>query len=173
MTLYNRDGSIFRLRGPNPMMKGQETWDGFQVHNMIFPPDVAQDEREITALESDFNLKNDFAQELAETRPDISVVEQPAVAKPVEEKISQPLPEVKPEELARFIPEPEQPRQKSTIPDKNKTFIHCLPATLRGARTVYTATNDKRFSTANHSRSRELSSARKTCVSLSGLMEQK
>ena len=132
MALKNRDGTPYKLRGPNPMMKGQETWQDFQVHNMKFQPETALDDREIKTMDSDFNVRDDFAQALAETKPDIVVNEQrPA---PVEEKPSQPIPEVKEEEPVKFTPEPEQPRKKSSVPDKNKTFMYCLPATMRDRR---------------------------------------
>jgi len=128
MALKNRDGTPYKLRGPNPMMKNQEVWDGFQTHNMKFTGETAVDDRETTPLESDFNLRDDFAQDLADTRPDINVVEKPPV--PVAE-------EPRPEPVVvekRFVPEPEQPRQKSTVPDRNKVFMWCLPATMRDRR---------------------------------------
>ena len=32
--LKNKDGTPYKLSGPNPMMKNQEVWGNFIVHNM-------------------------------------------------------------------------------------------------------------------------------------------
>ena len=36
MVIKNKDGSEYKLRGPNPIMKNQNLWDNFQIHNMNF-----------------------------------------------------------------------------------------------------------------------------------------
>jgi hypothetical protein len=36
MTLKNRDGTPFRLRGPIPFMRGQQMWNDFVLHNFVF-----------------------------------------------------------------------------------------------------------------------------------------
>ena len=33
MAIYRKDGSIFKLNGPNPLLVDQDQWDNFVVHN--------------------------------------------------------------------------------------------------------------------------------------------
>jgi len=40
MVIKNKDGSVYKVRGPNPIMMSQETWEDFTVHNMDFSSDV-------------------------------------------------------------------------------------------------------------------------------------
>lgn len=36
MPIYNKDGTEFKLSGPNPIMKNQDLWGEFTIHNMDF-----------------------------------------------------------------------------------------------------------------------------------------
>ena len=36
MVIKNKDGSEYKLRFPNPLMKAQDLWEPFEVHNMNF-----------------------------------------------------------------------------------------------------------------------------------------
>lgn len=36
MTIYDRDGNVYRLRGPNPLMKTQQSWDPSRVEVINF-----------------------------------------------------------------------------------------------------------------------------------------
>ena len=36
MAIKNKDGSDYKLNGPNPHMKNQLLWDHFELHNMNF-----------------------------------------------------------------------------------------------------------------------------------------
>ena len=36
MAIKNKDGTDYRLKGPNPHMKNQLLWDHFELHNMNF-----------------------------------------------------------------------------------------------------------------------------------------
>ncbi len=133
MPLKNRDGTVYKLRGPNPLMEEQKVWEDFQVHNLKFQGEVAPDEREIETISSDFKLKDDFLQSLHDSKPvNIAVVESPAVVRPElavvkPVKSEQPAPVVKPEQPKELAPT-ELPR------GFNKTFMYCLPATLRDRR---------------------------------------
>ena len=36
MAIKNTDGTVFKLRGPNPIVKDQEFWDGYALHNFKY-----------------------------------------------------------------------------------------------------------------------------------------
>ena len=43
MAIKNKDGSIYKLNGPNPIIKSQNLWDDFMLHNMNFAEDAVKD----------------------------------------------------------------------------------------------------------------------------------
>ena len=45
MVIKNKDGSVYKVRGPNPIMMSQEVWDNFEVHNMDFSPDIVNNKQ--------------------------------------------------------------------------------------------------------------------------------
>lgn len=42
MTIKNKDGSVYKVRGPNPIMKEQDIWSDFTLHNMSFDQETLQ-----------------------------------------------------------------------------------------------------------------------------------
>lgn len=78
MSIKNRDGTIYKLRGPNPFMREQIAWDEFSLHNMNFPGiTVLDDQPKIPEIQLE---TKDFTTELTETK------------EPVLEKIPEPIP---------------------------------------------------------------------------------
>jgi hypothetical protein len=57
MTIKKKDGSIYKLRGPNPLMKEQDLWDKneFILHNMKGFRQTLADNTEVNPIASDFN----------------------------------------------------------------------------------------------------------------------
>lgn len=53
MAIKDRDGNVFKLRGPNPVMSTQDTWEGRKVvfHNMFFPLITMPDRRRISPMD--------------------------------------------------------------------------------------------------------------------------
>lgn len=116
MTIKNRDGSVYKLRGPNPIMEDQKIWTSYQVHNLKPKVDaVHADERE--PLNEQQSLNDDFTTELQETKP----VEKPAP------KIEIPEPEPKIEKIEPPVEKPKVVLPKGVY----KTLSYCLPATMR------------------------------------------
>lgn len=131
MTLYNKDGSIYKLSAPNPVMKDQEIWSEFVVHNMKWNPEFQEDgSTTVLPVESDFeiNRNSSFLDEL-----DIAKKEVESSEKAEKEAVK----------MASDIEEPVLPIKKepkkeahnfssssSTI-DIKKTFTYCLPAVIR------------------------------------------
>ena len=107
MPIKNRDGTIYKLRGPNPAMEVQDKWNEYVVHNMKFRGTTITDERfEEPPAEIE---QNDFAAELAETKMEMELPVPP---------VEQPKPE-------QFKPEPTLPKGVERVD------VHCLPALLR------------------------------------------
>jgi hypothetical protein len=130
MTLKNKDGSVYRLRSPNPLMKEQKIWE-FRVHNMKWNSEILPDTSELQSIKTDFQIRNSFIDELDQAaaissqKSNVKIVETPKniVLEPkseVNKVVLEPKSEVnkvveptKPEIIDNFIP---------------KIFIHCLPA---------------------------------------------
>lgn len=130
MTLKNKDGSVYRLKGPNPLMKEQKIWEEFRVHNMKWGSEILPDSSELNAIKTDFQVRNSFIDELDQAaaatpkEPDIKVVETPTISEP--KVILEPKSEIT--VVENKIVEPPRPENiDNSIP---KIFIHCLPAFL-------------------------------------------
>jgi hypothetical protein len=121
MTLRNKDGTIYKLAGPNPAMKNQNLWSEgeFKVHNMQWEGEKAEDTNQVTPMSSDFDVRDTFLSALDKAKVDIKVVE-PKPDSPIERK-----PLVQPD-LQR--------EAENTSNGIEKVFIHCLPAYLRERR---------------------------------------
>lgn len=50
MSIKNRDGTLFGLRKPNPIMKEQEVWNGFKLHNFVADEENIQKSNEFENL---------------------------------------------------------------------------------------------------------------------------
>lgn len=61
MTIKNKDGSVYKLNGPNPVMKKQEVWDekeGFKLHNCSWGKEVVTDDLpKVEPMETDFTIR--------------------------------------------------------------------------------------------------------------------
>lgn len=124
MTLRNKDGTIYKLAGPNPAMKDQNIWEGFKVHNMQWEGEKAEDTNKVTPIASDFDVRETFLSALDKAKADIKVVE-------TRSDSSQPQVERKP------LVQPDLQREAEDAAADNpiqKIFIHCLPAYLRERR---------------------------------------
>lgn len=117
MTLYNKDGSVYRLNGPNPIMKEQQIWNKFVVHNMKWRPEYKDDGTVIMPLESDLSLSprtqtEVFLDELSKSKETDPEVITPIIEKKIEIR--------------------EAPKEKSKLgAGIEKTFVYCLPAIIK------------------------------------------
>lgn len=114
MAIKNKDGTIFKLVGPNPIMKNQDFWEESVLHNFEY--------KEITTSE--------VLQKEEEQDPDVMKIviseEQPEL--PEYKKIE----EVVPEEIEvtiKEVPVPEKKKKKEEIKIP-KWQAHCLPAVV-------------------------------------------
>jgi hypothetical protein len=125
MALKNKDGSVYRLRGPNPILKDQKLWESFQTHNMHWQGDTSPDGSELQAIKTDFQVRNNFLDDLDQAAAEqeaqiteIKVVE--TLKKPETIKVT--------ENRVVEAPAPENIVAKAI--DVSKIFIHCLPAVI-------------------------------------------
>ena len=143
MALYNKDGSVYKLLGPNPAMKEQDTWSDFQLHNMKWDSEKYKDTMEVNPIETDLNITKTFVEELEKTKPSIKIVP-PKKDTTVKHdiKIREYVPDQPKEDLSATTQNEEVLERKPiVIPDKqleedqkeelDKVFIHCLPAKIR------------------------------------------
>jgi len=130
MALKNKDGSVYRLKGPNPIMKEQKIWEEFRVHNMKWDNEILPDSSELHAIKTDFQVRNSFIDELDQAaalipkESDIKVVETPTISEP--KVILEPKSEITVVEN-KIVKPPRPENIDNSIP---KIFIHCLPAFL-------------------------------------------
>jgi len=118
--LLNKDGSVYRLSGPNPVMKDQKIWADFVTHNMKWNPEVGKDNTVVKPHESDFFVKESFLDALEAAKEEIKVTENVLEAS-------------SPEVRTPMV----QHDPKNDIVDQEqieKTFIHCLPAKIQERR---------------------------------------
>ena len=121
MTLRNKDGSLYKLAAPNPVMKTKETWEGFTVHNMQWDGETAKDTNQVTPLTSDFDVRDTFLSALDKAKAEIKLSEAKTESTP-------------PQVERKPVVQPDLQREElraSTDSGIEKTFIHCLPAVLR------------------------------------------
>ena len=61
MTLFNKDGSIYTLPKPNPIMNNQNLWsDSIELHNMKWNSEKAEDKTTVNPVQSDFSISDTF-----------------------------------------------------------------------------------------------------------------
>jgi hypothetical protein len=106
MVIKNKDGSVYKLRSPNALMKDQRFWTDYKSHNMKWKLTITEGESEVERVQTDFVMKDSFVEELASTAPvrDEQKPQEPPVAKT--QKVEDPL---------------------DGIP---RCFIYCLPASM-------------------------------------------
>lgn len=125
MTIKNKDGSVYKLKSPNPIMKSQDLWKDFTVHNMIFEQTVEEDK---VKLKKSSKIKMGTTVVVQEEKIKEKDIIKPPV--PPVDPINIP----QPKEVKKEIVEEEQDdvERPSIINDKlqkyEKTIFNCLPA---------------------------------------------
>lgn len=127
MVIKNKNGSEYKLRGPNPIMIQQDLWENFQLHNMQFQ----EEHRENTVSHVASVKKINLGQSVT-----IQDNIQSLASKPVETPNPTPQPTVFKYEIPKIEPTPSPEIEKvyrpKSISDKlksyNKDVLNCLPA---------------------------------------------
>lgn len=128
MTLRNKDGSTYELAKPNPIMKTQETWDGYKVHNMQWGTEESEDKNKVIPLTSDFSVQETFFSALDKAKAEIKVVEEKKIDSPSPKKEES---EFQIERKASVQKDLQREEIAAVSSEIEKIFIHCLPAKIR------------------------------------------
>lgn len=109
MAIKNKDGSTYRISGPNPLMNKQDFWKDFITHNFDWVSEIAKDETHkiLKNYEFDKIKKNENIEDKTETIEDKTEIESKIEIKEQEPKI---------EEI------------KNNIKKYNSILSFCLPA---------------------------------------------
>lgn len=114
MVLRNKDGSIYRLKSPNELMKNQMIWHDYVLHNMQWLSSVYKHEEKVNKVQTNFNIPKEspknFIEELEETKTVEIETQREVEVIPV--KIVTPS------------------HQTSAADNIKKTFMFCLPARI-------------------------------------------
>lgn len=64
MVIRNENGSIYKLKGPNPLMKSQDQWEKFELHNLKFESETKKDDIPTTPIKTDFKIKSNVEEKI-------------------------------------------------------------------------------------------------------------
>lgn len=128
MSIYNKDGSIYKLDGPNPQMKNQNLWEDFTTHNMSWTSELFPDSLEKFDLKSIISPKEEFLNELTSTKEKVNEFDALKNIEEEYERVKQELEKVK-----KLKDKQEVKKTENTISslDVKKTFIYCLPSFVK------------------------------------------
>lgn len=121
MAIKNKDGSIYRLNGPNPLMREQDLWEGFSIHNMDFKEDIITNSiKESNKNKTKINLGKTVVEKSSEQKREVvSVQSQPVVDQT--EKQQAP--------ATTNSDDIEKPKNiNAKLLDYKRTVMHCLQA---------------------------------------------
>lgn len=128
MAIRNKDGTVYKLRGPNPLEEGQEFWepgvDDFVLHNCEWNPETSADEIQVKPHVSAFSNPSAIVEEPT-IREDVQVVE------PTEEPVVHEEPSDEPEKPAIPLPPEPAPSQVPESVLKNAMLFWCMPASIK------------------------------------------
>lgn len=137
MSIKNKDGSVYKLRSPNPIMKVQDIWSGFELHNMDF-----QEEKETTEQKNQkpASKKLNLGQVTKSEEKPPEKITVNTIAEPEPKKIE--IPDF--DDNSKPPPPPSSPfvngkddgvirptQINEKLKNYKKTILHCLPATVK------------------------------------------
>jgi len=128
MAIYNSNGTVYKLQGPNPMMKKQKIWDEkgeFKLHNCSWETEVLDDNLpQPVPTKSDFTIKEEPEPEAKpETKPEMEI-------NVVDRHEDDDMPEITIVERNA----PTQPPERTVRKLDGKVVMHCLQATATTTR---------------------------------------
>jgi len=119
MAIKNKDGSTYKINGPNPLMREQDIWENFNIHNMQFSEDVIQNTNKQTSpKKSKITLGKTITEKEADSKKEVvSIQSKPT---PVEQPKEEPKTEINDVEKPTSINE--------KLANYKKTVMHCMQA---------------------------------------------
>lgn len=135
MVIVNKDGSVYKIRGPNPIMKSQDVWEGFEIHNMNFEEHIVDGKVMPQRKSNKINLGQTTI--TTEEKPAETIkIDAPRHVEPAEEYkvevVPPPPPDkpfIKPQGDEEVVIRPTHVNQK--LASYRKTVLHCLPAIVK------------------------------------------
>ena len=134
MVIKNKDGTIYALRGPNPVMLNQDLWKDFEIHNMNFTEEHSKDmvgnkkKSSKVSLGSTVTVQDSSPKEKLKI-PKIEEIPDFEEEKKEEEIVQNttPIPKIQKDDE-----EVERPKQISEkLRSYKKTILCCLPANVQ------------------------------------------
>jgi len=117
MAIKNKDGSDYKLNGPNPHMKNQLLWDHFELHNMNFEEISSAIKKQKENIKTEEPKKQTKIEEFKEL-PKLDVSNK---NEEIEEKV-----QINEEEIE--VKKEEEQKNNSNV---KKINIFCLPAKVK------------------------------------------
>lgn len=133
MVLKNKDGTVFKLRGPNLLLKEQNTWTKYKTHNMKWKPVVQEDNIEVAPLNTNFNIKDKFLEELQSNPPEKRSI---AAETNKELETKNQKESVQKENYEKNIVIVSEKKETIEQDGLDKSFVYCLPAILQRKKDV-------------------------------------
>ena len=141
MSIKNKDGSVYRLRGPNPIMRSQDVWEGFEIHNMNFESQTENNNLPQIKKTNKINLGQvtiaPVEQPSESIKVDTPIYHEPVVNTPEQPDIVKVDVVPPPPPSNPFVKSQEEEHiiRPTKINEKllqyRKTILHCLPAKVK------------------------------------------
>lgn len=128
MVIKNKDGSTYRLNGPNPLMTEQDLWAGFSIHNMDFKEDtITNNNKETPRNKNKINIGKTLVENHTEQKREvISIQTQPEVVESKDTEINHTTEPEPSAQESETIEKPKSVNQK--LLEYKRTVMHCLQA---------------------------------------------
>lgn len=130
MVIKNKDGSEYKLRFPNPLMKAQDLWEPFEVHNMNFEELIIETKNVENKNKSNkLNIGKTSVFEKNKEPDIININEKLNQYSQENTEIITPISSVLLNNTEEDIIRPTEINDK--LKNYNKTIFHCLPAIVK------------------------------------------
>jgi hypothetical protein len=141
MVIKNKDGSIYKVRGPNPIMVAQDLWNDFELHNMEFPDDFISQNAGKKAAKPKINLGQTFTPQENEPKSVVNISSVPVKKEPekkeeisIFQKENTPIIEPPPKEIEKSEPIEKPTSVNEKLLKYPKTVLCCLPTDVKEKR---------------------------------------
>jgi hypothetical protein len=131
MVIKNKDGTIYTLRGPNPVMLNQDLWNDFEIHNMNFIEEHSEDIFVYKKKSNKVNLGSTVTVQDSFPKEKIKIPKPQEIPKipEITVDLTTPIPVIPKEEDEIEVERPIQISEK--LRSYRKTILCCLPSNVQ------------------------------------------
>ena len=131
MVIKNKDGTIYTLRGPNPVMLNQDLWNDFEIHNMNFIEEHSEDIFVYKKKSNKVNLGSTVTVQDSFPKEKIKIPKPQEIPKipEITVDLTTPIPVIPKEEDETEVERPIQISEK--LRSYRKTILCCLPSNVQ------------------------------------------